>query len=255
MKALRGQENRLVCAQTFEIQGLFLCIGSTEAAHHAPLMRAAIFAEGRPALGVQRAGQVVSFEVAKKGWGPSGGHDLPRPLLEGYFSTLKNACAGNIACMGLYEFEFARSVMAELMRLAPSGYSVITFDVESESSFSNVKNHEISHGQFFQQPAYRQAVVNFWNSLSPNIREAARIDLAYAYDVNIQELLINEFHAYVLDGTYVRRGTPESIAGAKKYDQNMGAALEILAFNAPALRESLVAMIRSSGVPLWAGRL
>lgn len=52
LRTRRGLENTLVCAQTEEIHGLFLCGGTSRNAQHIPLMRAAIFAEGRPSLGI-----------------------------------------------------------------------------------------------------------------------------------------------------------------------------------------------------------
>jgi hypothetical protein len=68
---------------------------------------------------------------------------------------------------------------------------LISFDVEDEQSINGALKHEIAHGQFFQQPAYRLAVQTFWSSLPLNIQLAAQSAIGINYDVTNTELLIN----------------------------------------------------------------
>ncbi|NBX17456.1 MAG: hypothetical protein EBR09_08845 [Proteobacteria bacterium] len=253
LRARRGQENTLVCAQTIEIEGLFLCGGTSRVAQHIPLMRAAIYAEARPSIGVQSGGQVVSQQVAAGVYQKSAGHDLPQSLIQSFFSKAKSICP-DLSCLLEGEILFASKVMPEFQRRVPSGYSVISFDVESEQSVSGALKHEIAHGQFFQQPKYRMAVEMFWNSLPPDVKAAAQVMIGMNYDPANQQLLMNEFHAYILDGSYAGF-TAEKIAAAKQYDPRFGSAVEVLAFNSRMLDASLRSLIQGVGQTIWAGSL
>ena len=253
LRSRRGIENTLVCAQTTEISGLFLCGGTTRVAQHIPLMRAAIYAEGRPSMNVMSAGQFVSQQVASSGYSKSFGHDLTQSLLQSFFSGAKGMCP-DLSCLLEGEVLFASKVMAEFQRRAPGGYSVVSFDVESEDSVSAALKHEISHGQFFQQSGYRMAVQMFWFSLPLDVQMAAQKMIGMNYDVSNQELLMNEFHAYILDGKFAGL-TAETIASAKKYDPEFGSAMEVLARNAQQLDTNLRNSIKGAGQQIWAGSL
>ena len=253
LRSRRGLENTLVCAETVEIGGLFLCGGTTRVAQHVPLMRAAIYAEGRPSMNIPSAGQFVSQQVAESGYGKSSGHDLPRILLQGFFSGAKRLCP-DLSCLLEGEALFASKVMLEFERRASAGYSVVSFDVESEDSVNAALKHEISHGQFFQQSGYRAAVQMFWYGLPLDIQRAAQKVVGVNYDVSNAELLLNEFHAYILDGKFSSL-TADSIASAKRYDFAFGSALEVLATNAQQLNTSLRSSIQNAGQQIWAGSL
>ncbi|MFZ9521146.1 MAG: hypothetical protein ACO3A4_11785 [Silvanigrellaceae bacterium] len=253
LRSRRGLENNLVCAQTMEINGLFLCGGTTRLAQHIPLMRAAIYAEGRPSMNINSAGQFVSQQVASSGYSRSYGHDLPQSLLQSFFTGAKGMCP-DFSCLLEGEVVFASKVMPEFQRRSPGGYSVVSFDVESEDSVSAALKHEISHGQFFQQSGYRMAVQMFWLSLPMDIQMAAQKMIGMNYDVSNQELLMNEFHAYILDGKFSGL-TADSIASAKKYDIEFGQAMEVLAMNAQQLNTNLRNSIQNAGQQIWAGSL
>lgn len=127
--------------------------------------------------------------------------------------------------------------------VAPLGDSVISMDVETDGSIDAVKKHEIAHGQFFQQPLYQSAVYNFWNSLPFNIKEAAISYLSFAYDTRKDMVLVNEFHAYILDRSFERIPNPNTLAEITLYT------------NAQQLRAILVSMISANAMPIWSDRL
>lgn len=62
--------------------------------------------------------------------------------------------------------------------------------------------HELYHARYFSDAAYRAAVIAFWNErLSDRERDHVRAVLAPLYDSRNEDLVINEFQAYVLPAT------------------------------------------------------
>ncbi len=66
---------------------------------------------------------------------------------------------------------------------------------------SEVVTHEISHAQFFNNKAYRDAVVQYWNEkLTEKERKKIRFALksdSIGYNDKDEYLMINEFQAYL----------------------------------------------------------
>ncbi|MGE4278075.1 MAG: hypothetical protein AB7G62_00715 [Magnetospirillum sp.] len=61
--------------------------------------------------------------------------------------------------------------------------------------------HELHHARYFSDTGYRTAIAEFWNEqLSEAERDKARAQLGTLYDSQNEDLIINEFQAYVLPG-------------------------------------------------------
>lgn len=75
---------------------------------------------------------------------------------------------------------------------APAGVDPVTR--------ASILHHELSHGEFFTNPAYAAYVRGFWaNGLEPSQRAAfTRFLTAENYDPAIEELLANEMQAYLM---------------------------------------------------------
>lgn len=62
--------------------------------------------------------------------------------------------------------------------------------------------HELYHARYFSDPAYRAAIAAFWNDrLSEAERRQIRTALGALYDSRNEDLMLNEFQAYVLPST------------------------------------------------------
>jgi hypothetical protein len=63
-----------------------------------------------------------------------------------------------------------------------------------------ILRHELSHGEFFSNPAYAAYVHGFWlTELTPDERAGVRAFLAKDdYDVGVEELMYNEMQAYLM---------------------------------------------------------
>ena len=74
--------------------------------------------------------------------------------------------------------------------------------------------HETRHGLYFTRPSYRERCLEFWNQrLSPSERRAVRLVLgAFHYDPSDEELMVNEWMAYLLTPDFRGIG-PSTFAG------------------------------------------
>ncbi len=62
--------------------------------------------------------------------------------------------------------------------------------------------HEIRHGLYFTNAAYKQACTDFWNGLAYSQKTAFRESLARLhYDPKLEDLMINETQAFLLSNT------------------------------------------------------
>jgi hypothetical protein len=65
---------------------------------------------------------------------------------------------------------------------------------------AGILRHELSHGEFFSNPAYADYVRNFWlNELTPDEKASVRAFLKKdEYDVSVEQLVYNEMQAYLM---------------------------------------------------------
>lgn len=242
-----SQKNTLSCFVTEEVAGLFVCVGNNKAAQHIPLNRAAIYTESRPTLGVLQSKVIVPLEVSESGYQQSSGHDLTEQHLKDFFVALRDSCP-DASCVLPGEMTFAQKVMPEFERIYPYGYSVISVDISSGEQLKKALAHEMSHGQYFQIPQYRASVYSFWNALSPEIRIAASEMVSQNYERANVDLIINEFHAFTLDAKFADI-PPDYLRQLEQNDPKQAAALAVLSQSSAAVREALLANLRSA-VPL-----
>ncbi len=90
--------------------------------------------------------------------------------------------------------------------------------------------HEMRHGLYFTEPEYAEACREYWNNvLGYNDRRAIRLSLwANDYDPSDEELMVNEFQAYVLTPPYEFIGVNaltsvlRDIADGRRIQRNWG---------------------------------
>jgi hypothetical protein len=65
---------------------------------------------------------------------------------------------------------------------------------------TGILRHELSHGEFFSNPAYAEYVRNFWlTELTPEEKAGVRTFLGKdEYDVSVEQLMYNEMQAYLM---------------------------------------------------------
>ncbi len=104
----------------------------------------------------------------------------------------RSICAGCCACLA----GSRRRHRAALISIAhESGNATIT-----RTARAVLLEHELSHGEWFTDPAYRDYVLRFWRTaLTEEERGAIRRFLGQpGYDIRIDALMANEMQAYLM---------------------------------------------------------
>ena len=200
--ATHGHEHALgvtECRWVAELEQVLLCGSYDRSTMNPPLTRAAIFIEVRAHTVVGRddafyaryAAQVGGFDLLKDHPDPA------RPDLLHFYAALDRACAAN-AALCADEPERAMRTLLERAWAGKPKFVLVTFAHVGSIPDDEVVSHEILHAQYFTVPAYRAAIDAYWRGLSEAQRAAIRRSLAGAYNVQDEELMQNEFQAYVL---------------------------------------------------------
>lgn len=97
------------------------------------------------------------------------------------------------------ERDFWREVLLPELKLIPS-MTLIAVSADDRSVRENL-HHELLHARYFRDPRLRRAVRRFWRKEVPKkdkktFKTALGSDV---YDVSNEELMINEFHSYILE--------------------------------------------------------
>ena len=128
------------------------------------------------------------------------GHDYPAGALVEFFNL---ADREHVALDP--EEERLRALVRQLGWFSPGAVgaliSVTRIDeTVTETMRATILHHELSHGQFFSDPAYANYVHEFWlRAMTDEEREAIRRFLgSMGYDAGIEELMYNEMQAYMM---------------------------------------------------------
>ena len=170
------------CARLQEQPGVALCLFS-----HSYLMTA-IF--GNAAYAIEDG------QAARDGHMGLLGIDLRVADLLAYGRTLPPApvCGGRDDCLPSPELAFLSTILPAMMQTWQI-QAVIAAPWGNRSTIE----HEILHGQYFSDAAYRQAIMDYWqNGLSERDQSRAKLELSQHYQSGSGDLWVNEFQAYIL---------------------------------------------------------
>lgn len=201
-----------------QMPGVYLALFNTVSAMNDAFQRASIAIEQKewPLRGTQVLGMVA------------GGHDLkgtdllpfaenakttreldldpPMPLFAE--QTAKAEAVRRI----LFEEEFFTRVI--LPTIAKRGAENVVFLAAStDASPLRVVSHEMWHGYYFTNARYANAVREYWSKhLTAEEREQfKKMAKGFAYDIADEELMANEFQAFMLEIPTLRGNTPQEI--------------------------------------------
>jgi len=218
------------CAETAELAGVAMCQSFFQLDLNKTFGRASIFAEGGYVLSKGAIAKHDDPDMLKLNL-TTDGHDLKSSDLNTFFGKIHAACAaGNAAlCPNPAEEQLYRNVLTPMAKKYKR-FVVIGFSYQSFGDYQGDVGHEIMHAQYFMDPRYHDAVTRFWRAdvsgeQKRRIREALQ---AEAYDSHDENLMINEFQAFVLEP---------------------GGDEDFLKAFVPPYREKLIAALRKAGAP------
>ena len=201
--------NQSECREFSRIPGTILCLTGTMADVGNYQGRASLFAEGAGLDANGRnvgKGQLVERDSITYATYSQriGGTDIRSGDLQNYYRAVGShcqcpcqdgtGCSTGKFCLSATEQEMYDRVIAPadergkpyVVIMAPYEYGIIV-------------EHEVLHAQYFNDPAYREAVDDFWaNKLSEAEKTAITNELGEEYDQNDSYLIRNEFQAYAL---------------------------------------------------------
>ncbi len=197
------------CRQFTQIPGTILCLTGSIADVASYQGRASLYAEGAgvDASGVNVGrGQVVERNsVTYAAYRENiGGTDIRSQDLQRYYRAVGSHCqcpcpngdgcsTGNF-CLDANEQEMYDRVIAPA-ETAGQPFVVIMAPYE----YGIIVEHEILHAQYFNDPAYRSAIDDFWaNGMTAAERNSVTNTLGEGYDRNDAFLIRNEFQAFAL---------------------------------------------------------
>lgn len=195
------------CRWVAELEQVLLCGSYDRLAMNPPLTRAAIFVELRPHTVIDKGEPIYAQQLAQVG-----GFDLlkdhpepAQPDLLHFYAAVDRACPAQ-AALCLDEPERAMRALLERAWADKPRFVLVTFAHVGWIPDDEVVSHEILHAQYFTQPAYRRAIEAYWRGLTEVQRARVRASLAGSYNASDEELMQNEFQAYILMSGAERSG-------------------------------------------------
>jgi hypothetical protein len=190
--------NYAECRTSQELPSLVLCFFDTKINMNRALVRASLFSEGSSDI-VPNQVLALSDTRFKKYATMISGHDLRGKTISDFISAASVSCKQNSElCLSDQETEFFQSldqIVGDSTDFALAGFSRF-----ADESYGSIASHEIMHGQYFLSQQYRDAVKSFWQSkVIDSDRTKMTKELSPLYDAKNEELIENEFQAYLLE--------------------------------------------------------
>lgn len=158
------------------------------------------------------------------------GHNLPGPVLRDFFAATSEpvdpSLAANEAERAVRE-TFVKSPRLELLK---DSFYLIGFSIQTMKDQKGVISHEVFHALSFLNADYREVVRGFWREhVSAEDRAAITNEIGLAYNVDDEDLVIDEFQAYLVQS---------------------GAERDRMKTYVPKYRDALLSELRAAGLVL-----
>lgn len=187
------------CRWVAELQQVLLCGSFDRRTMNPPLARAGVFIEVRERALIRRDDPMFQRYV-----GVIGGFDLrkdhpdpARPDMLQFYAAIDRACTTDAVLCS----DPAEQAMRKLLERAwadKPNFVLLTFAHVGSIPDDEVVSHEVLHAQYFTSAPYREVIDAYWAGLTETQRAPIRGRLSVTYNPGDEELMSNEFQAYVL---------------------------------------------------------
>lgn len=136
-----------------------------------------------------------------------GGHDLRAADMLSFWRVMDQIDKSELGPSPTKDFDELIKIEAQVREALEPYFeqhpdaALIAFSVDSYNT--GVVTHEISHAQFFNNPKYHEAVLEYWKKIMTDAERNQARDLlssgnsGVAYGRSLEELMINEFQAHL----------------------------------------------------------
>ncbi|MBX9769168.1 MAG: hypothetical protein K2X47_17970 [Bdellovibrionales bacterium] len=191
------------CAPTRELPNAFLCLSYKQKDMNLTFNRITGFVEGFEGL---PKGEVVphSDPTLQGTYTSIGGHDLQKSAIMEFLRKAQGNCKssgrGAEMCLNAHEKEiFTKLILPHFYQKKNENLVVITYSLNTQSSYRDVVSHEILHAQFFLSSDFQDITTRFWKEeVSETDKAQIRRLLSLYYNDKDEFLMLNEFQAYIL---------------------------------------------------------
>lgn len=132
------------------------------------------------------------------------GHDLQASLLREFYQKYQEQLprlpvpTGRLGQKRLkMEEQFWQQFLLPHLNKEPQMILIAVSLDMSREELLGTSSHEVLHAVFYSQPHYREVIENFWSQLSEKEKQSIREQFV-DYDSQNEELMMNEFQAYLL---------------------------------------------------------
>lgn len=187
------------CAEIVEVPGAYLCFPADRSQMNQMFTRIGIY---WATVNGFAPGSLIDRENSylKNMYKIIDGHNLPGGVIEKFFSTVsQNSLPPQF--LNPFETEF-RDDFVRSTRISSLGgsYYVIAVSAQASQDYRATVSHEVHHARFYLQPALRLAIEDFWNyQVAPNDKMSIRQILGAIYNIQDEQVVIDEFQAYILE--------------------------------------------------------
>lgn len=184
-------------AEIREIPGAFICCSFYQQDINDALTRMGLFMGAGKGLQAGTLTKQTDFSLInyKK---LVAGHNLPGNTILDFYKATDVAMEKDF---GLNAAEGSFRTVLESPRLKSAGeeFYVIGFSIQSMKNQKDVVSHEIFHAYYLLNRTYRDVVQKFWeNVVSNDDKKAITQEIGRAYNVDVEDLVIDEFQAYLI---------------------------------------------------------
>jgi hypothetical protein len=184
-----GMDRYLECVEISELPGAYLCSAFYQRDMNDVFTRMGLFMGA--GKGIKKFALVPQEDHTLANYKKLvAGHNLPGSIVTAFAQAANDASE--------FESAFLKPFLEKVAEKKEKFY-LIAFSIQNMKSHQNVISHEIFHAQYYLNNGYNKVVNEFWqNDVTKEDKALIYETLGKAYNTDDEDLIIDEFQAYLL---------------------------------------------------------